>query len=183
MDQHLRAAAIEFFKRTRAWMIWLDPIAALNNTREYTIVVPAETFINRIEAVTVGGTPLNVNSYRYAPAQSQTTNMGYDEAYGSSLSTLMLSNFYTAGTQILVQASLVPKRDSTGIPDALFEKYADDICEGAKARLLILPKQEWTDAASAGIAKSIFDNLVAERAAEAWRGNASSRNRTVASHF
>ena len=181
MDLELCNAAIEFFRRTRSWCVWLDPIVAQAGVREYSFVLPAMATVTRIESAMVNGDSIGIASYKDAGPLSVTDTTG--QAYGSSMGTLVLASYYPAGTQILVQASLTPSRTATGIDDSMFELYANDIAEGAKSRLMLIPGQPFSNEQKAGIAGTKFEDAVATRSTESWRGRSSVRKRVRSCAF
>ena len=168
MDLELRNAAIEFFRRTRIWCVWLDPITAESGLREYDFDLPTMATVSRIEAVKVNGTPVDVASYKDAGPLTGSTDASKGLAFGSAMGTLVMSDLYAAGALIEVQSSLVPARNAVGVEDALFEAFANEIAEGAKSRLMLLPGQAFSNDSKAGIANSKFEDAVATRSVESW---------------
>jgi hypothetical protein len=183
MDQELRRAANEFFTRTRAWCVWLDPVTTVDGVREYNFNLPANTNLVRIEVANVGAVPVNVVSYRDRTTNPATSPNSTDEGYTSDAKTLILDRAYAAGQEITVFASLAPARTATGIEDALFDKHYESIVEGAKARLMLIPNTPFHSPGAAAQSQSVFDADVFDAHLTDWRGTSAARKRTVSNGF
>jgi hypothetical protein len=57
----------------------------------------------------------------------------------------------------VVRVSLTPTRDATSLDAWLIEQYFDTLCEGAKGRLMRMPKKTWTDIPTAKYYLDKFD--------------------------
>ncbi len=77
----------------------------------------------------------------------------------------------------------MPARNAVGIEDALYETFANEIAEGAKSRLMLLPGQTFSNDGKAGIANDKFQDAIATRSIESWRGRTSTRKRARACMF
>ncbi len=170
LEQELRGAAAEFFRRTRAWVQWLDEIATTAGEREYLIALPSGAEIVRIEQATADDRPIEVQIHRLLPADPATVP-GADHALVSadrrSLTTL---RELAASTRLRVQATLMPSLTATGIPDALFEQHLDAIVSGARFRLKRAPGP-LSDPPGAQLAFDEFERAVAAKGLAAWRGH------------
>ena len=68
LDQEIRNAAIEFFRRTRVWTEWLEPIYTSAGVREYDLDLPSGSEVVRIEQATRNGSPLELEGFRTVPS-------------------------------------------------------------------------------------------------------------------
>jgi hypothetical protein len=63
----------------------------------------------------------------------------------------------TIADSLVVRVSLTPTRDATSLDAWLIEQYFDTLCEGAKGRLMRMPKKTWTDIPTAKYYLDKFD--------------------------
>lgn len=170
LEQELRGAAIEFFRRTRAWRRWLDEITATAGVRQYPIVLPAGSEIVRIEQATADDRPIEVQIH-HAQRADPTTVQSSDYALASDdRRTLTILRDVAAGTRLRLQAALMPSLTAAGIPDDLFAQHVDAIVAGARYRLKRTPGP-LADGAGAKVALGEFESAIATGALDAWRGD------------
>lgn len=165
----LREAARVFFDRTRIWREWLDPVLVQADVREYDLDLPDGAMVVRIERTTVDGSPLDVlsaNEMPTDPARSETT----PGVTSRDRVTLTLARRLPAGKEISTFVSLKPKKSARGLPDDLFEQHGQDIVEGAKQRLMIVPRTDFYAADLSRMAGAAFESAIASKAVTAWRG-------------
>jgi hypothetical protein len=165
-ESKVRQAAIEFFRRTRAWVEWLDPVTTLASaSTDYPMVNASGADVARIEQATLDGRPLGVVSY--PGADKDVSELGL---ISHDLKTFRLGGIVAAGLLVQVQAALIPSRTSTVIPDALFEKYADSIAHGARAKILSIPNTAFYNPGVYALERSEFEAAIATKSVESWRG-------------
>ncbi len=169
--QELRRAAAEFFRRTRAWSEWLEPVTTRANVREYDLDLPNQSDVVRVEQATLDGQPFAVGSFRECesnPARLAQTGNGLTSL---DRKTFVLDREPAAGRLVEIRVSLMPSKNATGIDDRLYDQYADDILSGAKHRLMQLAATPFFNPQLAVQAKAAFDAAVATRNVDAWRGH------------
>lgn len=159
----IRSAAIEFCERSSYWQVSLAPIDAVISTGEYTPVVPAgariadllHVWYNTILLVPKSNEELT-KLYRGIDWR---TLVGQPSFYCSDLSGVVRvvpapSVSYTGA--IVVRASLAPTRASVDIETNIYEKQAEVIAMGARARLLGMSGQPAYDPMQAQAQRSAF---------------------------
>lgn len=169
LEKQTRIAAIEFLRRTRAWVEWLDPVTSIEGLAEYDFDLPTGADVVRVVRATLDGNPIDVVSFRdaiYDPARQDMPDQG---VVSRDLKTFRLGVSVAAGLPIQIQAAMVPSRNSTGIPDDLFEKYRDDIAHGALAKILALP--EFFKPELLVLERGYFEAAINTCAVDAWRGH------------
>ena len=171
LDQALRDAAIEFLRRTRAWMPWLESSITTSSLREFDLDLPPQSEVVRIEAATLDARPLAVRGFRTIPMDSAS----YVDGAGLSLTstdriTVWLTQTVGAGAKLQVLVSLVPSRSATGLDDTLLTKHRLAIVEGAKHRLMRMPGPLHQPKPAAE-ALQLFERAVAASSVDAWRGH------------
>ena len=175
LEKLVRIAAIEFLRRTRAWVEWLDPVMSVQGLTEYDFDLPAGADVTRVVRATVDGAPIDVVSYRDATYDMARKALADQGLVSRDLKTFRMGNSVASGRLIQVQVALVPSRKSTGIPDDLFEKYRDDIAHGAKAGILALP--DFFSADLLMFEKAAFESAINTASVDAWRGHTGNTQR------
>ncbi len=171
LDQEIRSAAIEFFRRTRVWGEWLDPVYAASSLREYDLEVPTGSEVVRIEQATRNGALLEIEGFRSVPTDpAQRAVDGPLSITTSDRVTVWLSQGVATGDRVQMRVSLMPSRTSTGIADTLFGQYRDAMADGARHRLLRVPGPLHKPR-EAEEARLLFEAAIARTSADGWRGH------------
>ena len=173
-------AAREFFRRTRAWMAWLDPATTLaGDNLEYDFDLPADTDVVRLERATVGGTPLGLMPWRQIKADPVQHDVGERGLLSGDLLAFRLPGTFAAGEQVQALVSLMPTLAAADIPDELADRYREVIAEGAKAQLLVIPSTTFHNPPAAAIAKAEFERGIAQHAVDVFRSHTSQMPRAA----
>lgn len=166
-----RLAAIEFFRRTRAWVEWLEPVTtAASDAAEYDMEPPIGADVLRLEQALIDTSPLLITSPRMVALDWERQALSALQLVSRDLNTFRLGGTASAGRLVRVQAALMPSRLSTGIPDELYEKYADDIVHGARARILVIPGTAFYNPDLGMLERAAFESAMDSRAVDSWRG-------------
>lgn len=171
LEKQTRFAAIEFLRRTRAWVEWLDPVTSVAGLVEYDFDLPTGADVARVEQATVDGKPIFILSYRDAPHDWTRKDLADQGLVSRDRRTFRLGNSVAAGLLLQVQAALVPSRTSTGLPDDLFDLYSTAISAGILARLLATLGATFYQPDLALLKKSEFDAAINVFAVDSWRGH------------
>lgn len=180
LEAEARRAAIRFFRRTRAWVEWLDPALSLAGKAEYDMDVPTGADVVRVERATLGGNPLPVLSFRDAPKDFASADLANQGLLSANRKTFVLGNAVAAGLTLQVQVALAPGLTSTGLPDDLFGLHGIDIANGALSAILALPGAGFYQPDLAMRKGALFEAAIATVAVDAWRGFAASTPRVKA---
>jgi len=172
LEKETRTAAIEFLRRTRAWVEWLDPATTLDGLVTYDFELPTGADVSRVERATLDGNGIEILSYRDAPHDWTLKELTDQGVITRDRKTFSLGTPVAAGRTIQVQVALIPSRASTGLPDDLFERYSNEIAAGALARLLLTSNTAFYKPDLAAVKKAEFDSAIASFAVDAWRGHA-----------
>lgn len=170
LDQEIRRAAIEFFRRSRAWMAWLDPIVVSSAIQEYALILPANAQVFRIEAASLNGREYPVSGLRALKADPSYDNAEQAAAVSLDRLSVVLTQALSDGDRLQIRAALTLSKTALSLEDALFDQYSDAIVEGAKYRLMRVPgvlhkPQEAQEA------QGNFEAAIAAASHSAWRGN------------
>lgn len=171
LDQEIRNAAIEFFRRTRVWTEWLEPIYTAAGVREYDLDLPSGSEVVRIEQATRNGSPLELEGFRTVPSDlAQGAVPGPLALTTADRVTVWLSQAVNQADRVQVRASLAPTRAATGIGAALFAQYRQALAEGAKFRLMRVPGPLHKPR-EAEEARQLFEREIAVASVDGWRAH------------
>ena len=170
VEQALRDASIEFFRRTRAWMEWLEPIVTGGTLREYELELPTGAEVVRIERATRAGQPLEVQGFRTLTSDPARIAGGDLALVSGDRVSVVLTQAVAPRERVQVQASLMPTATATGLGDTLFGQHRQAIAEGAKHRLLRMPGPLHKPR-EAEEARLLFEAAVARAGVDAWRSH------------
>lgn len=147
--QEIRAAAIDFCEQSLCWVDSLDNVSVRGGVADYMVDPPTnDTTIAALIEVKRSGT-----TGRLTPGRDYTFN---------NVSMVLTLNPKPGGAYTLeMKAALRPARTSAGIAATIFEQFVDGIAAGAKARLLNVKGQAWSDPMMAREYASDFDDAVA----------------------
>jgi hypothetical protein len=170
----LRRAAQEFFGRSRAWRVVLDAISVGINEAEIEIL-PDETqqFIVRVESSAWEGQPLAVKTVEEIESkyggdwmdQTGTPDTITQMQHGT---VRLMPSPVVAGV-LRCRVTVKPSDSASGIPDAQAYQYRDAIADGAKARLMLMPKKPWTNPELGGVASGMFEAAITSAASASAR--------------
>lgn len=171
LNQELRRAAQEFFRRTRAWQQWLGPITATGVSRSLTIPLPTDSQLFRVEDATQNDRQVDVIPSRWFPADPAVLADQADGVTSFDRVNLLLARNYDAGTVFRIKASLTCSDAAATLPDDLFAQYSDAILHGAKARLMMQPDKSFTNLDMAPIERAMFMDAIGKVHTQAWRSS------------
>jgi hypothetical protein len=165
-------ASREFFRRTRAWMQWLDPVASrAGEGVTYDFDLPRGAQKVRIERATVGWRPLAIESFREVDRDCLAQPQGERALVSQDLQAFSLVGLFAAGEVVQVQASLMPTPDAKGLPDDLADRYLELIAEGAKAILMLTPDTEFYRPDLAAVSRAAFERGIGIASLDAYQGH------------
>lgn len=187
-------ASIELCTRARVLRRIGSGISIRAGRFEYELDPPEQdTQIVRIMAVWLAGRPLHAVTRPEVDALyprgwvSLTTGSlaGVVTAHAPTPSTLRLvpAPAVNAPGALILDLAYAPTRTATEVPDRLLDQYAEQIADGAIARLHEQPNASYADASRAGTYRARFDTWCSKLADEAVRGGAQVRMRTPRDHF
>lgn len=170
-----RIAAQAFFERTRAWRADLLPVSTIANVGEYVFPLALDVELVRVESAKLGGQPVPI-------IQPENVTPGVTGVVVRGLRTFTLYPAPPAGQAIVFNVALEPSNTAAGLDDVMYSKYARIIAIGAKAHLLAMSHQPFSDIAMAAVLRMQFDSEINNVISDAGRGYSSAPKRTVA-HF
>lgn len=178
MEQHVRLAAIEFFRRTLSWREVLDAVLT-DGTELAEIDLPAQTQIVKIKSVSVAGRefPLVETSHGMELASA---SPGSEFAFTHDGRTLSVYPVQAPGVMVSADAALAPSITSTTLPDTLAYQHMQDIAHGAIASIKRIHGQAFTDPDGAQEQQALFERRISTIAAKHSRGLMAAKMRSRA---
>ena len=181
VEQNIRAAAIAFCERSKAYILDLDAFSTIAGVYEYDFDIPTGTEVHQILYMTEDGNDMDPISPRslelnYPDWRDRTGN---PHVYLQKTPTSFWVVPVPSGTrQVIVSVALKPSRTSNNIDTTIANQYRDAIIYGALYRLLRIPSREWTDVGAAREYLAQF-NLEIQQAELRARGGDLGVKRTV----
>lgn len=172
LEQEIRSAAQEYFRRTSAWIEWLGELTTLAEVREYDVLLPTASEVHRIERATLDTNPIEIKVWRTVSPNPILNVTGTSGLMSIDRVSVLLSKDPAEGQALSVQAVLAPTDTATNIPDALWSRHKSNIAEGAKYRLMRMPGALHKPR-EAEEARVLFEAAVASMTIETWRSHTS----------
>lgn len=168
MEQHVRLAAIEFFRRTLSWREVLDAVLT-DGTERVELEFPSGAQVIKIKSVEVAGReiPLVETSHGLELSRS---SPGSEFSFTLDGRVLLVYPLQAAGVPVVVEAAFAPSITSTTLQDALAYQHMQDIAQGAIASLKRVPNQTFSDLAGSPMHQAMFEARVSTIAAKHSRG-------------
>jgi hypothetical protein len=150
IEDEVREAAIEFCRRTSIYTY--DQTASVTaGDSEVDIVVPDNTSLVAVNYIEVD--------------ESREYDLTVED------DTILFSSDAASSFDMTINMALKPEQAATSLPDILFDDYFQGIASGAKAKLMIMPKKEWSDPQLAMVHSGIFDSWVGKATRKSFYAN------------
>lgn len=165
--QHLMRAAITLCKRALSWSVWLPPILLVEGQGEYELGLPADTELVIIRDVQIDNLPeglpgldLREVTRRFHDWRTHVSTPScwvVPERGADNLRIVPAPGASSTPLYMHVRVALQPARAIRELPDWMASELFDELCAGAKATLLIIPGQSWSNPGLAGFYQGVFD--------------------------
>ena len=170
-----RLAAIEFCRRAHVWREDLDTLLADGFSTQYALALDDQVEVAKLLNVDVQD-DLDTKPYPVRVLEGiegrKALRDGWTEpvAWTDSRRTLFLQPALRLDARIKVFVALKPSLTSFSFPDHVFAHHAEDIAQGAIARILRMPKVDWRDTELAADYEGRFKERIGTGSAQASRG-------------
>lgn len=173
----------EFFDRTLAWRVMLDPITVTIGISNYDIDVPSGSALSQVLEFYYDGEKVEPTTRTDVAAQDALwrSNPGPIQGwYTENVTTLVLlpEPDFTKSNGVELYVALKPSKDATTVDDWILNEYDEDIAHGALARLCAVPEKFWTNGKLAEYHQEKFNTAIASTAAKAAKGRTRAALRT-----
>jgi hypothetical protein len=155
----LASAAQDFLAQTHLWRELLTPIQTVEDEAEYPLVGSA--VIESVLWVLLEGTEITATDPRLV-SKGVLARVGRPSNFWIvDDTTLRLTPIPDAVYTLDVAVALKPSRTATGVPDWVYETWADALVDGAVWKLASIPNKHWSDDQRAMFHKIRFDRAIA----------------------
>lgn len=168
LEQHVKLAAIEFFRRTLAYRLTLDPVQT-DGPALVELDLPTQTQAIKIKSVEVDGNEFPIVEATHGMELSR-TNPGREFVFTQDGRTLAVYPIQQPGASVVVEAAIAPSITATTLDDALAQQHMQDIANGAIASIKRVPGQPFYDIAGSAMHQAMFETRVSAIAAKQSRG-------------
>lgn len=176
MINAIRNAAIEFCDKSLYWQYEHDPITCLPNQSVYEFDLPNETTTARIMSAWYQNLPMASRNedemYKIFPMDWRTM-VGRPQFYIQNRPSELIiapSPQILAVNGLVILMALKPTRSSTTIDSDIYERWAEHIAFGARARLYDTPNQPYADPQQAVKYRAWFESAIGEAKIDRNRG-------------
>lgn len=185
VERALLRAAREFCAKTRCWRADLDRITTRAATSAYDLSYPSQADAVEFVNATMDGQEIDIDVVDQTTAQDrQAGNHGSRRILTwDQRSIVVMPTPAAAGALIVITAILQPSESATGVPNDIGDRYREEIACGALARLLAMPKTEWTDKGTADRKEAEFKGHIGDVKKKVWKGYSNRRPRTIGQYF
>jgi hypothetical protein len=148
-QQAVLDSAIDFCSRSLAVTATLDAVTLCKGEASFELETPKNTTIAQV--LNLWFDQHEVEPAPYAQVTDITRGTGTPRRYyGEDIDevfniTLLPAPDRVVTHGVVVRAALKPKRSATAVPSVLFERHAQAIVDGARAILLNIPDQSFSD--------------------------------------
>ena len=166
---HLALAGQRFCVETGAWVVMADEQITSKGLTEYDVEAVTDAMAVRVRDVWLDGALLSPVRATAAFGQECAVR-GY--THYDDRQVLRLAGSPVAGQKLVMRVVLAPMTTSTTLPDALALRYQGAIASGAKASLMVMPNQAWSNAPLAGYHAQMFERAISDARLEAIKDGA-----------
>lgn len=140
-EQAVRDTAIDFCERSGVWQFEFS-FYLQQGVPDYPIFTPEFTRVFAINWVQIGN-----NQKRRPQRESLRCTCGTFDITVPNPKTVMIAPapYVPCETLVAMQLWLAPLQEACELPDMLYQEYSDTIAYGASSRLLMQPKQDYTN--------------------------------------
>lgn len=161
---HLAMAAQRFFVETGAWVVMADEQITADGQTEYDVEPATDAMVIRVRDVWLDS--ILLKPAKATEAYERNANAaGY--THYDDRQVLRLEGKPRAGQKLQMRLVMAPKVTSTTIPDALGARYQVGIAHGAKASLMVMPNQMWTNPQLGAYHAQMFKDAISDARIEA----------------
>lgn len=162
---HLALASQRFCVETGAWVVMADEQITAKGLTEYDVEAVTDAMAVRVRDVWLDGALLLPVRAAAAFGQDGAAVHGY--THYDDRQVLRLAGSPVAGQKLAMRVVLAPMTTSTTLPDVLALRYQTAIAHGAKASLMAMPKQAWSNPQLCAYHAQWFENAIQDARIEA----------------
>ena len=158
---HIALAAQRFCVETGAWLVMTDAQRTQAGLHEYDLDPEMGAQVVRVRDVWLDGALLPPMAAAQAQAQvDQAGVLGY--THYDERQVLHLVGQPRTGQLLQMRLVMAPKSNATMLPDELCLRHQVDIAHGAKASLMVMPNQVWSNPQLGAYHAQMFYSAIAD---------------------
>ena len=177
LDAYINRAWFDLAKQSLCWSEW-QSIALQAGVATYTLSIPAgeQAKVHAVVFAQQGAnvlTPRGIEQqlmYDAAQAERQGTPNGYRLEQNKDFILYPIPTADDVSLPLQVLVAFVPAMSASTIPDKFAEKYLESIAAGAKAKLMAMIGQPWSNPQASAYWKSVFDAGVTDATVDRMKG-------------
>jgi len=167
IERAVRDAAIEFCDTALVYTVDQDPVAVTKGLTEVDLDIPTGARLVQVLRVMLGSYELTRMSREdlFSSGRAWQTDTGRPQAvtFATEASIRLVPIADQSLTEKLyIRFAVTPTRAATSVPDSIAERYYLEIVFGAKATLLLIPGQTWSNPQLAMAHRSAFERGMRE---------------------
>ena len=158
VDRELAITASDFFARTHLWREDLSPQNTVVDQSHYDITdfTTIESVLwAKVDNIDLVHTDDRLINPEYLNRKGKPTHFWIDKE-----SEIRLYPIPDAVFSLDVRLVLKPKRNAPGVPDFVYQRWADAFVSGAIYRIARTPNKEWTNPEQAALHKNLYEQAV-----------------------
>lgn len=172
MQQALIDSAIHFCELSQVVVYEADPVTVAPGSDIVDIELPSQQTLAQLLSVYAGTrylTPVARDNVQDQPTELAEPSYYFTQVIDEQLQ-LRLYPGTKEGCVVRLRMTTKPTRAATSVPTVLFNEYVETIVDGALARLLAMPEQNFTNEPKAMLLEQRVRRVVAEARTDAARG-------------
>lgn len=187
-EQAIAEVVMDFCTRTAIWRVFLDAQIVIPGRYEYDIDVPADATLVQIRSITIDGLPpltpkhddFIAGAYPLWKTERATPKHYFQTA--DDIVNLAPCPAERSTTGMIMQIALKPSPAARTFPEWIYTKYMTGLHAGIKAKLMLKPGHQFTNAAHGSRLQAEFDNCIATAMNAAQQSLVRSALRTTTRH-
>ena len=177
LDAYINRAWFDFAKNSLCWHEWQE-VTLQDGVNTYELSPPGGAAVYTVidaqqgSNVLVPRGPEQLLTYDAAYASRRGTPNGYSLAQDKSLVLYPTPQADDVSLPVRVHVAYVPTLSALTIPDPFAEQYVDALSSGAKARMMAMAGQPWSNPQMAVVYAAAFEAGVTSAVVERMKGGA-----------
>jgi hypothetical protein len=163
--RHVMLAANDFCINTGVWDEIQDPMTVIDKIHTYDVEIPKYSQVSTIKNIWMPNReliPATMNQIQQFIPNWQTST-GSEPVYFNAAADWSTFRIFPIPenankVKMTLRACYAPDAFGSILPQFLMDRWLDEICAGAKARLMAMPGKAWTNPAAAMYNKTLFDD-------------------------
>ena len=166
-DEMVRLGIIRAVRRlcneAKVWREIQEPVSLQDGVSVYEPDAPSGGRVAGVSEVWCANRRLTRKTMRELPANWQTAQSSEPTWFNAAADFTSIRVFpipALPSAQLTIECWYEPITDTESLPDFLMQRYESQIIDGAKATLMAMPRNTWTDMQLAAYHQKLFDDSI-----------------------